>query len=94
MVHLIAILCVGGALYLDTMSYWRQIRKTVRTKRSTQVSSTQYLYKIGKAVCALVGLGIYMNWVGVIMECFMLCIYILSLVVIARYKPKGWSLFS
>ena len=81
MIQVIGVLLVGIALFLDTMSYWKQIRKTLRTKRSTQVSSTQYLYKIGKAMCALAGLALYSNWVGVIMETFMLIIYILFLVI-------------
>ena len=93
MIQVIGILCVAIALFLDTMSYWKQIRKTLKTKRSAQVSSSQYLYKIGKALCALIGLGLYMNWVGVIMEIFMLVVYSVSLVVICKYKPKNWKLF-
>jgi len=92
-IQVIGILCVGMALFLDTISYWKQIRKTLKTKRSSQVSSSQYLYKIGKAFCALVGLALYLNWVGVVMEIFMMCIYIISLIVICRYKPQGWRLF-
>lgn len=89
----IATLAVAMALFLDTASYWRQIRKTIKTKKSSQVSSTAFLYKIAKALCAMVGLGIYVNWVGMGMEGFMLLIYIISLAVIIKYKPKGWSLW-
>jgi len=94
MKHQIATICVIIALYLDTLSYYRQIKKTLRTKKSSQVSSTAFLYKIAKVLFAMVGLGIYHNWVGFGMEVFMLCVYILSLWVIVKYKPKGWKLWS
>ena len=90
---IIGTLCVGVALFLDTMSYWKQIEKTVRTKRSAQVSSSAYLYKIAKVCFSMVGLVIYTNWVGFTMESFMMVVYIVSLAIIAKYKPKGWRLF-
>jgi membrane protein YdbS with pleckstrin-like domain len=93
MVFHLATLSVAVALFLDTASYWRQIKKTIKTKRSSQISTTAFLYKIGKAVCALLGLSIYKNWVGVGMELFMVLVYIVSLYVIARYKPRGWELW-
>jgi len=89
----IATLCVGTALFLDSMSYYKQIKKTLRTKKSSQVSSSAFLYKIAKAIFAMVGLAIYTNYVGLGMEAFMLLVYIVSLIVIARYKPKRWSLW-
>lgn len=89
----IATLLVAIALFLDTASYYRQIKKTLKTKRSAQVSSTSFLYKIAKAICALIGLGIYSNYVGLGMESFMLVVYVVTLAVIIKYKPKGWSLF-
>jgi len=85
--------CVATAFILDAISYWKQIAKVIRTKKSTQVSSSQYLYKIGKAICALIGLAIYFNWVGVGLEVAMLLVYIVSLVIVAKYKPKRWRLF-
>jgi len=85
--------CVVLALFLDSISYWKQIAKTLRTKRSAQVSSSQFLYKIAKALCALVGLAIYANWVGVGIETFMIIVYCISLYVVAKCKPKGWRLF-
>lgn len=85
--------CVSAALFLDTMSYWKQIAKTVRTKRSNQVSTSAYLYKIAKVLFDMVGLALYTNYVGLAMELFMLLVYVVSLVIIAHYKPKKWSLF-
>lgn len=89
----IATLCVAIALWLDCLSYWRQIKKTLKTRKSSQVSSTAFLYKITKAIAALVGLAIYKNFVGMGMEIFMLVIYIVSLCIIIKFKPKGWSLW-
>ena len=93
MLYYVGLVFVGTALFLDTLSYYRQIRKTLLTKKSSQVSSTSFLYKIAKAVCALGGLAIYSNWTGVVMESFMLVVYIISLLVIIRFKPKNWHLF-
>lgn len=85
--------CVGTALFLDTLSYYRQIKKTLRSKKSSQISSTAFLYKIGKVAFAMTGLALSMNWVGFTMEIFMLLVYIVSLWVIVKYKPRGWSLW-
>lgn len=90
----IATLCVGTALFLDSMSYYKQIKKTLRTKKSSQVSSSAFLYKIAKAIFAMIGLAIYTNRVGLGMEAFMLVVYIISLAVIAHFKPKGWKLWN
>lgn len=89
----IASIFVALALFLDTVSYWKQIRKTLKTRHSSQVSTSAFLYKIAKALCAMAGLAIYSNFVGMTMEVFMLGVYVVSLVVIARYKPKGWKLW-
>ncbi len=92
MIKSIGILCVIGALILDIASYYRQIAKILKTKKSSQVSSTAYLFKIGKAKLALVGLIMYANWVGVVMEVVMILVYIGCLIIIAKYKPKNWRL--
>lgn len=91
--HIIGPICVAMALLLDISSYWKQIDKILKTKRSTQVSSSSYLYKIAKAIFAILGLMVYSNWVGTGMEIVLLLVYIVSLFVIAKYKPKGWKLF-
>ena len=91
--HTIGIICVTAALTLDTLSYWKQIKKTLKTKRSSQVSSSQYIYKICKAICAMLGLAIYSNWVGFGIEVAMLIVYAISLGIVCYYKPKTWSLF-
>ena len=92
MLKLFGTACVGLALFFDTISYYKQIAKTIKTKHSSQVSTSAYLYKILKAFCAMGGLGIYYNWVGLGMELFMLLVYVVSLIVIAKYKPKKWRL--
>ena len=92
MMEKIGTICICLALWLDSMSYYKQIAKTLRTKRSSQVSSSQFIYKIAKAMFALVGLAVYANWVGVGIESFMILVYVASLCVVAKYKPKGWKL--
>jgi uncharacterized protein with PQ loop repeat len=85
--------CITLALVLDSTSYYRQIAKTLKTKKSKDVSSSAYLYKIMKAILAGVGLVIFSNYVGLAMEMVMLVVYVVSLYVICRFKPKNWSLF-
>jgi hypothetical protein len=85
--------CVAIALALDSASYWRQIAKIIRTKRSKDVSSTSFIYKILKAVIAAVGLLSFANYAGFVMELVMLCVYVFSLVVICKFKPRGWRLW-
>lgn len=87
----IATICVAVALWLDTLSYYRQIRKTLKSKKSSQVSSTAFLYKIGKVAFAMAGLALCSNWVGLSMEAFMLIVYVVSLWIIVKYKPKSWK---
>jgi hypothetical protein len=89
----IATVCVLIALWLDTLSYYRQIKKTIRTKKSSQVSSTAFLYKIGKVFFAMTGLALCANWVGLTMEIFMMVVYVVSLAIIIKYKPKTWKLW-
>lgn len=91
--YVIGPICVAIALLLDISSYWKQIDKILHTKKSAQVSSSSYLYKIAKAIFAVLGLMVYSNWVGLGMELVLLIVYIVSLVVIAKYKPKGWRLW-
>jgi hypothetical protein len=93
MIKYIGIACVGAALFLDVISYWKQIVKTVKARKSSQVSSSSYLYKIAKAIFAMAGLCVYGNWVGFGMELFMLVVYAVSLGIIAHFKPRGWSLW-
>lgn len=88
----IATICVTLALLLDSASYYKQIAKTLRTKRSKDVSSSAYLYKIAKVVLAGIGLGLFQNYVGLAMEFVMLTVYVVSLYVICKHKPKGWRL--
>lgn len=92
-IKIIGTLCVAAALLLDISSYWKQIAKILKTKKSSQVSSSSYVYRIGKASCSITGLAIYSNYAGLTMEIVMLLVYSISLYIICKYKPKGWRLF-
>jgi len=91
--HLVGSICVALALILDISSYWKQIAKILKTKKSSQVSSSSYLYKIAKGIFAILGLLIYSNFVGLGMEVILLLVYIVSLLIVIRYKPRRWRLF-
>lgn len=92
--HIIGPICVALALLLDISSYWRQIAKIKREKKSNNVSAMSYLYKIAKAGFAILALAIYCNWVGMGMEILLLVVYTVSFIVIVKYKPKKWKLFN
>jgi uncharacterized protein with PQ loop repeat len=91
--HLVGSICVALALILDISSYWKQIAKILKTKKSNQVSSSSYLYKLAKGIFAVFGLLLYSNYVGLGMELVLLLVYFISLLVIMKYKPRGWSLW-
>jgi len=93
MLRLIGIACASVALFFEFSSYYRQIKKTLRVGHSNQVSSSSYLFKIGKISFNLINLAIFANWVGFSMEAAALVICIAALSVIAHFKPKGWRLF-
>ena len=93
MKYQLASVCVAVALFLDAASYWRQIRKIIRTKKSTQVSAMSFVFKIAKGVFAATALCIFLNFVGLGMEAFMVLVYGYSLYVVIKYKPRGWSLW-
>lgn len=93
MKRIIALSCIAIALFLDSLSYYRQIKKTLRTKRSSQVSSTSFIYKMLKAKFSMVGLALYSNWIGFGMEVFMFAVYAISLGIIIKFKPKSWNLW-
>lgn len=90
----LGIICVGLALVLELLSYWKQISKTLRERNSDHVSSSAYMLKIAKYIFTLVGLAIYSNWVGFGLELAALGICLVAFYLIVKYKPKGWRLFT
>ena len=93
MMNILGIFCVAAALVLELASYYKQIAKTLRSKHSNQVSSTAYLLKLIKYIFTMIGLAIYLNWVGFIMELAALLICLVAFYIIIKHKPKGWKLF-
>ncbi len=93
MIKLIGSIFVAGACLFDLLSYWKQISKTLRTKRSGQVSTSAYLMKISHYLCCLIAMTIFANWAGFIvaLSAFLVCLVALSIVM--KYKPRGWKLF-
>lgn len=94
MLKLIGVVCATIALTFEFGSYWKQISKTLRAKHSNQVSSSAYLFKIGKISFNLINLAIFSNWMGFSMEAAALLICIAALAVVAHFKPRGWRLFN
>jgi uncharacterized protein with PQ loop repeat len=91
--HTIGAICVVIALLLELGSYWKQIAKTLRTKKSKDVSTSAYLLKVVKYLFTMAGLTIYANYVGLLMEVVSLAACLIALAIVARFKPRGWKLW-
>jgi hypothetical protein len=91
--HSTGVACVTIAVILELTSYYKQIAKTIRTKRSAQVSSSAFVYKIVKYLVTLAALAIYANWVAFGIEVAALSFCVWALYTIAKFKLKGWKLF-
>ena len=94
MIDVIGVACITIAVILELGSYYKQISKTLRTKNSSQVSSSSFMLKIVKYIFTLIGLGIFANWVGFAIEVLALIFCSVALYIIAQYKPEGWTLFN
>jgi uncharacterized protein with PQ loop repeat len=91
--HIIGVTCITIAVILELASYYKQVAKTLRTKKSGNVSSSAYMYKLAKYIFTIIALMIYSNWVGVGIEVAALIMCVITLWIICRYKPRGWRLF-
>lgn len=85
--------CITIALLLEVGAYRRQIKKTIRTKKSSHVSSSGLLMRIAKYAFTLAALYIFKNWVAFGMQIVALIACSVTLYIVAKYKPKGWRLF-
>lgn len=81
------------AVILDFASYWKQIAKTLRTGKSRHVSTSAFMFRMAKDICLLVSLSIYKNWVAVGIHAVALVACTVTLVVVAKHKPRGWKLW-
>jgi uncharacterized protein with PQ loop repeat len=90
---ILGIVCIGLAACLELLSYYKQVAKTLRTRHSKDVSSSAYVYKLIKYVITILGLAIYNNYVGMALEIAAFLFCLIALLIIVKYKPKGWRLF-
>ena len=93
MIRTIGSVLVFVAVYFDLFSYWKQISKTLRERDSKDVSSSAYLMKIAHYLCSTISLSIFANWVGFGMELAAFIVCLITLAIVAKFKPKGWKLF-
>jgi uncharacterized protein with PQ loop repeat len=91
--HSIGVACITIAILLELASYYKQVAKTLRTKKSSQVSSSAFVYKIIKYLVTLAALAIYSNWVAFGIEVAALSFCCWALYTVCKYKPKHWRLF-
>lgn len=90
---IIGIVCGTVAVTLKLGSYQKQIKKILRTKKATHVSSSAFLYKMGEYSFSIISLLIYRNYVGIVIAVAGLIMCSRALYVICKNKPKGWRLF-
>ncbi len=93
MMELLAISCLGIAVILDVSSHVYQIKKTKRDGKSSQISVKSLLLRSTKCAFTLIPLAIYANWVGFGMQVISLTACCVAVIVVIRYKPKGWRFF-
>jgi uncharacterized membrane-anchored protein len=94
MFRTIGVILATCAVCFDFTSYIKQIKKTLRTRHSKDVSTSAYLMKIAKILCSTTALALFSNWVGFFMEAAALVICLITLSIIAHFKPRKWKLFS
>ena len=78
----------------ETASYLQQIRKTVRSKHSNDVSAKSYAYKLLKYVFALIATYLTQNYVGFGLEVWAFGLCIVTYIIVRKNKvrhgrPKG-----
>lgn len=84
-------LCVGLSALLESVAYYRQIRKTYKTHKSKDVSSSSYFAKIGKYVFGTAALIMSKNWIGLTLEMWAFLMCVITTVFIIKNKPDNWS---
>jgi len=89
----IGVICLTLSVLLEFISYYKQIAKTLCAKKSAQVSSSAFMYKLVKYIVTIIGLSIYANWAAVGIEVAALIACSMALYVICKAKPKKWRLF-
>lgn len=94
MLKLIGIICAIGAVFFSIEAYYRQIRKTLRTRHSGQVSSTSYMMYLAHYSCSMTALILFSNWAGLFMEASACVACLATFLIVIHFKPKGWRLFS
>jgi hypothetical protein len=85
---------VTTAVILNVGNYYKQMRKTVLTKHSTQVSTSAYMMNIGHYICSVAALAIFSNWVGCIEEATAGLACFVTFLLVVKYKPKRWHLIN
>ena len=93
MLESIGVVLLTIAVMLELASYYKQIAKTLKTKRSSQVSSSAFVYRWIKYIVTIGGLCVFANWVAVAVEVAALVFCSIALYIVCKYKPKGWRLF-
>ena len=93
MIELVGASLVTLAVVADIASYWKQIKKTLHTGKSRHVSTTAFMLRIAKDSMLVVALAIYKNWVGAGVHILAIIACSVTLIVVARHKPRGWKLW-
>lgn len=90
--HYIGVVFLTCAVILKLSSYYKQIQKTKKAKKSSQVSSSAFLCKMGEYIFSLIALVIYENYLGALIAVAGIAMCTWALRVIIKTKPKGWKL--
>lgn len=94
MLHTIGVILATIAVAFDFASYYKQITKTLNTKRSKDVSTRAYMAKLLHYFCSILALAIFANWLGFLMELAAAIVCAICFAIVIKFKPKNWRLFS
>ena len=94
MLHTIAVVLATIAVFFDFASYWKQIVKTLATRHSKDVSTRAYMAKLLHYLCSTIALALYANWLGFLMEFAAAIVCSICFIIVIKFKPKKWRLFS
>ncbi len=91
MIYWIANILILISSCLDLLAVYRQIKKTLRTGDSTDVSTGFYATKLLKDIVLSIGLIIYANWAGFISLVPGTIAYLIAYRIVITRKPDTWE---
>lgn len=91
MIYWIANILIATSSILDLVAVYRQIKKTLKSGNSKDVSTGFYATKLLKDIVLAIGLIIYANWAGFISLVPGSIAYLIAYRIVITRKPSTWK---